>query len=552
MLIKKGRYWSDPRSVVPLLMAITLVEEQRDARCRLIRSVVDCRDRTVTAALADVFRLPVPFVAHFAQAELFCLWTLGLPTPDQLWDTCVAERAFLLGRHHYRYLAKGEPDEDEEVGARAEAKDRKTHECSLETTCLRRGVPLRFAAEKKRLQRSFLDHPDGKPFSTEHIEYAAEDAVVAAELYFIQVEQAVKENCFNHLITVEMPWVVTNSRCIWDGVRIDPGKCGQLRMPCRRHQVGLAGELKDMGLNNANSHDQIEAFFARCGLLELFRVQKKYSFNDKALEAAEDRHPAIPLIRASRKVARLLNDKTFTGELIGADGRLHPSHRQLGAESGRNSMQDPNLGGLGRALRPIIVPAPGFGIGEVDLSQIEVGIAAAYFNDPALIRMFNGRDVYTAMMCEFYANDLTPGELALSDKTLKKRYPHLRDMMKVCTLAIIYNISPFGLSVQLGVTVQEAEQLQQRFLGMFPKLTTALREASQYGIIRGFAYVCSGLRRWRARPGAASNWEVNWMRNTPVQGSAAVVFKVAGNRLYRRYQHLRRRAHPADARCLRL
>ncbi len=65
----------------------------------------------------------------------------------------------------------------------------------------------------------------------------------------------------------------------------------------------------------------------------------------------------------------------------------------------------------------------------------------------------------------------------------------------------------------------------------------ALREASAYGAIRGYASLCSGLRRRRARDGRPTSWEVNWLRNTPVQGSASVVFKVAGNRLHLRYQH---------------
>ncbi len=108
--------------------------------------------------------------------------------------------------------------------------------------------------------------------------------------------------------------------------------------------------------------------------------------------------------------------------------------------------------------------------------------------------------------------------------------------MKVCTLATIYNITPYGLSLRLGITPEQAAAEQATFLGMFPSLARALREAPDYGIIRGFAYLCSGLRRWRARQGHGSSWEANWVRNTPGQGSAGVVFKVAGNRLYRRYQ----------------
>jgi DNA polymerase-1 len=110
--------------------------------------------------------------------------------------------------------------------------------------------------------------------------------------------------------------------------------------------------------------------------------------------------------------------------------------------------------------------------------------------------------------------------------------------MKVFTLAVIYNITPAGLATQLGIGLGRATAERERFLGMFPALARALEEASAYGAIRGHAELCTGLRRQRARDGRPSPWEVNWLRNTPVQGSASVVFKVAGNRLRRRYQHL--------------
>jgi DNA polymerase-1 len=227
----------------------------------------------------------------------------------------------------------------------------------------------------------------------------------------------------------------------------------------------------------------------------------------------------------------------MTGELIGTDGRLHPEHRQLGSESGRNAMRWPNVGGLGRALRPLVVPEPGSALGEVDLSQIEVGIAAAVYRDPELIRMFNGQDVYIAMARQFYADRLTPTERSLPDAEFKKRCSKHRDKMKVFTLAIIYGITARGLAIQLGISDLHAAKEQDRFLEMFPRLTRALQEAAAYGAIRGYACLCSGLRRNRGRIGRPSSWERNWLLNTPVQGSAGVVFKLAGNRLRLRYEY---------------
>jgi DNA polymerase-1 len=537
--IRRDHCWNDPLSLVPQLLAITLVDRPRDSDPRIIRFVVDCRCTKAVAALRDLFKLPLPFVAHFAQAELLCLWALGLPAPDQIWDTCIAERAFQLGLTHARNkqpVLDRDEDVSEEARRAEEAERERDFSCSLLMTCLRHGVQHPFAGAKQRLQQSFLTHPDGQPFSVEQIDYASADSVAAVELYVAQVRTAANLGCLAHLINVEMPWTVTNARIIWDGVRVCPERSLMVRNACQRHRDRLTEELSAMGLHNANSHPQLREFFRSAGLLEAFRTGNKYSFDDKQLEAAEDRHPAVALIRHTRKAVRLLADKALTGELVGADGRLHPDHRQLGAESGRNSMRDPNIGGIGRVLRPVVVPDPGYGIGEVDLSQIEVGIAAAVYGDPDLVRMFNAGDVYTVMAKRYFAHSIGPGELALPDKVFKKKHHDLRDRMKRFTLATIYNITAHGLAVQLGCSTRQAAEEQAKFMDMFPTLSKALKEASYYGVIRGYAYLCSGLRRWRARLGNPTGWETNWMRNTPVQGSAGVVFKVAGNRLYRRYQ----------------
>jgi DNA polymerase-1 len=202
-------------------------------------------------------------------------------------------------------------------------------------------------------------------------------------------------------------------------------------------------------------------------------------------------------------------------------------------------MRDPNVGGVGRALRPLVVPGgAGTAVGEVDLSQIEVGAAAAVYGDPDLVRMFNRHDVYSALARVFFAGEMTDEDSRLTDDEFKRRHRAYRDQMKLFTLAVIYNITPHGLAARLGVGTDRAAAERERFLSLFPALARALREASAYGAIRGYAEVCTGLRRHRRGKVHPTPWETNWMRNTPVQGSACVVFKAAGNRLRRRYRSL--------------
>lgn len=535
--LNKKTVWEDPRSAVPLLLGICLVERADGEHCQVYRFAVDVRDAAVAVAAGVLFALPVPFVGHFIQDELICGWKLGWPAPDQVWDTWVAERSFNLGIYHERYFGADRGDEREDSLARERAEEALAAHCDLIATCERYGLHYPFVMQQDRLQKSFLDHPAGAPFTDEQVAYVAANAAATAELYEAQMGRAVRDNAIHHLVTVEMPWSSANAQMVWDGVRVDQVRCRDVLAAARRHTTALSSHLAKIGLKNVDSPTQVQTFMGSLGLLDLFRVGDGYSFADDRLEAVEGRHPAISTIRDLRRVKRLLKDKLLTGELVGADGRLHPRHRQLGAESSRNSMSAPNVGGIGRALRPVVISDPGYGIGEVDLCQIEVGMAAAVYGVPDLMAMFNGRDVYTAMAHRFYADTLPADSLATPDKEFKRRHPDLRSRMKVFTLATIYNITPRGLSAKLGVSEHEAAAGQAKFLAMFPGLDDALRAASEEGAIRGFAALNTGLRRYRRMSGHPDTWEVNWMRNTPVQGSAAVAFKTAGARLSRRFQY---------------
>jgi DNA polymerase I len=88
----------DPRSIRPLLLSLSLAEPDSKDGIRLYDFVVDLRRPDLLPAVQAVLRLPVCFVGHFAQAELFCLFRLGLTEPAMLWDTWVHEKALHLGR----------------------------------------------------------------------------------------------------------------------------------------------------------------------------------------------------------------------------------------------------------------------------------------------------------------------------------------------------------------------------------------------------------------------------------------------------------------------
>jgi DNA polymerase-1 len=540
----KGLVAYDPRSIRPLVASLALAEPGPGGQegGGLSPFVLDLRRPEVLPALAAVLRLPVPFVGHALKQDLFCLLRLQLPEPALLWDSWACSRCLYLGRHHRKYAARPGDDEAAEISSREQAEDDEEVRHSLLANCRRHGISHPHAADKGHLQQSFLSHPPDGPFSPEQIAYAAADAEAVARLYPHQLAAAGRAGILQHLTTVEMPWALTNARMAWRGVRVDLEKCRQVRGACVGHLDALRPRLREHGIGNVRSHPQLKAFFQRVGLLELFWRDGKLSFNKEALADFADRHATIPLIRAAKKVLQLQSDKLLTGELVGADGRVHPDHRQLGTDTGRQSCRWPNILGLGKVFRPLVVPDPGRGVGEADLSQIEVGLAGAVYGDDHLVAMFNTGDVYSAMAQHFYREQLPPQFRGLPSLAFKqhKEFAWMRARMKRCTLGILYGLTPHGLALYLGISRSEAAALQERFMAMFPALRQALADTASFGGLRGHVSTVSGLRRYRARRGQVSAWERNWMTNHPVQGSAAVVFKAAGNRLDRLY-----RAHGA-------
>ncbi|MBT3511421.1 MAG: hypothetical protein HN472_17985 [Nitrospina sp.] len=536
VVIDKRSTVFDPRSIRPLLLSLAMTEPFGDGGGRLYRFVIDLRNRELLPHLRKIFQLPYHFCAHYAKVELFCLWKLGLAESPCIWDSFIFEKALHLGRYHHKYKIQNRKDEMQTILAKEEVSEKKKFSYSLVASCQRYGITYAMENSKERLQKSFLIH-GGEKFSKEQIEYSAEDAVAAAKIFPLQIDKAARAGILRHCEKVEMDWVTTNSRIEWDGVRVDVGKIESVTKVLESCKEKIKKQLYDeYGICNIQSHKQLAEFFKSCGLLNKFKIKGKYSFDKEILKKNVSLHPSIPLLRAARRASDLLADKIMDPRFIGVDGRVHADHRQLGTDTGRQTSRWPNFLGLDRILRPLVIPEEGYGIGEVDWSQVEVGIAAAIYHDTALIDMFNSGDVYSAMAQKFFKSDLLENDLNLPGHEFKKKYPKFRNQMKSCTLGIIYGITPIGLAETLRTTKNKATTLFDQFMEMFPDLKYVLESTAQTSGIRGYGCTSTGLRRYREKLGRVSRWERNWLTNHPVQGSAAVVFKDAGNRLMKLYK----------------
>ena len=140
------------------------------------------------------------------------------------------------------------------------------------------------------------------------------------------------------------------------------------------------------------------------------------------------------------------------------------------------------------------------------------------------------------MAQEFFADQLTAEYQDCDSDTFKVKHKDKRDIMKQCTLGIIYGLSAFGLASRLKISELEAKQQMVKFLDMFPTLKYMMDISPKQARYRGHVSTQSGLNRYRMNQGALNRSEKNWMINMPVQGTAAAIFKVAGNRLYQLYK----------------
>jgi DNA polymerase-1 len=530
--LPRDKDWWDVRTRQPFCLALALLLEGR-----VLAFVVDVRVRALWPLVQEVLDLPVPFVCHLAPAELFTLWTLGLREPRTLWDTYLAEKALGLGRCRQRAKARRAADDQEAAQLSAQAKQEEEQRLGLDRVAARYGLPGRQATAKEALQGSFLTKPLDAPLTAEEVAYCAEDTRLTVAIREPQRIACDRAGLTETLDRVVMPWNVTAAEIAWTGVRFDEEKCRLLREGAGRARQHLTAELAAHGIPNPGSSVDLDRFLRANGLAGQFPPTKtgRLSTRDKVLREREGLHAAIPLVRRWRKLGQLISDPAVNGLITAADGRVHAEFCVLGSDTGRTQSSCPNLMGIGRVFRPLVRASEGYGIGDVDLAQIEVGIAAAVFRDGDLVHAFNQDDVYVALAKIIFAAQLAPGDLALDPKEFKRKHKRLRDQSKSLVLGIIYGKTVEGIARELKIPLAEARSLWEAFRRRYPTICRRMEAARVQSARRGYAYM-SGLRRFRAGAARASAREGRELGNAYVQGTAALVFFDAGNRLRRLYR----------------
>ncbi|OUN36954.1 DNA polymerase I [Faecalibacterium sp. An77] len=286
---------------------------------------------------------------------------------------------------------------------------------------------------------------------------------------------------------------------------------------------------------NPNSPKQLgDMLFVKMNLPHGRKTSRGWSTDNATLQKLRPDYPLIDVILQYRSYQKLYS--TYVEGLlkvIGPDGRIHSTFNQTEARTGRLSSDNPNLQNipirteLGSQLRSFFVAKPGCVFVDADYSQIELRILAHITGDEHMQEAFrSGQDIHRSTAAKIYG-------IPLEEVT-----PRLRTAAKAINFGIMYGKGAFSLSEDLGVSVKEAGAFLKNYLASFPKVDSYMEQTIADAKEKGYVSTLFGRRR--ALPELSnSNFAVRtsgerMARNTPIQGTAADVIKLAMVRVWRR------------------
>ena len=286
---------------------------------------------------------------------------------------------------------------------------------------------------------------------------------------------------------------------------------------------------------NIASPKQLGAIlFEKMGLPHGKKTKTGWSTGADVLEELIGKDPIIELILKYRAVAKL--DSTYAQGLmkvIGDDGRIHTTFKQTETRTGRISSAEPNIQNipvrteLGREFRRFFVAKEGYTLVDADYSQIELRILAHLSDDKMMIDAFkSGEDIHTVTASQVF------------DQPVEWVTPEMRRSAKAVNFGIVYGIGAFSLSKDINVSVAQADAYINSYLAKYSGVDRYMKNTVEEGKRKGYVTTMWGRRRYIPELSARNkNIQALGKRmamNTPVQGTAADIIKLAMIKVYER------------------
>ena len=340
---------------------------------------------------------------------------------------------------------------------------------------------------------------------------------------------------------IEMPLVEVLASMEIEGFLVDREKLNEYGIALGKRLNELEGEIYELAGEefNIGSPKQLGTIlFEKLSLKAVKKTKTGYSTNAEVLEKLKGKHPIIEKIIEYRQISKLKS--TYADGLLAVidakDGKIHSTFKQTVTMTGRISSTEPNLQNipvrleLGRELRKMFVAPRGYVLIDADYSQIELRVLAAMAEDEAMINAFlSGEDIHSATAKNLFgADEVTP---------------LLRSRAKAVNFGIVYGMGSFSLAGDLNISVAEAKEYIENYFKKHPKvkefMDSTVNHAKELGWVETYFH-----RRRHIPEISSSNFALRasgerMAMNTPIQGTAADIIKIAMVSVYEKLKELK-------------
>ena len=343
-------------------------------------------------------------------------------------------------------------------------------------------------------------------------------------------EKLVKNGEYDLFKNIEMPLRIVLAEMQDTGVLVDKDTLEKYQKDLSKKVKDLNDEIIEMaGMDfNINSPKQLGiVLFEKLKLYVIKKTKSGYATDAETLEKLIDDHPIISKILEYRTMSKLKS--TYADgllPLIKEDGRIHASFNQTITATGRLSCSEPNLQNipirteLGKEFRKVFVAPKGYKFIDADYSQIELRILAHLSEDKNMVDGFNnGNDIHAITASQVF------------NVPLEEVTKQMRSEAKAVNFGIVYGISDFGLGANIGISKVKAKNYIQKYFETYPDIKKFMDNAVKDCREKGYSVTIWGRRRdvpeinaknYNVRQGAE-----RIAMNTPIQGSAADIIKIA-------------------------
>lgn len=399
-------------------------------------------------------------------------------------------------------------------------------------------ISLNINTKKEEIQMSLFDSIDNNKnfLKEEEIDTISSCLKGVFYSYDIVTEKLKNLEMLSLFNDIEMPLVETLASMEKTGMYIDKEKLNEFDIEITKNIKELEENIYKLAGEdfNINSTQQLGSIlFEKLGLPTVKKTKTGYSTDKDVLEKLEDKHEIISKLLEYRKLNKLKT--TYVDSLkckIDTDGRIHTTFMQTVTTTGRLSSVEPNLQNipikleLGKKIRSFFVGEENRNIMDADYSQIELRVLADIANDNVMIDSFKkGIDIHKTTASQVF-------EVPLDEVTNE-----MRSHAKAVNFGIVYGISGFGLAKNISTTRKKATEYINKYLekynGIHEFMDNIVKKAEEKG------YVTTLFKRRRYIPELKEKnrnvveFGKRIAMNTPIQGTAADIIKIAMNRIYR-------------------